>query len=250
MTAYHTLRYYAASGLGRVFSLMRFDTHYGFTFGFWEPNLSEFLVSRITPQTRFYDLGTNIGYFSLLAASRGAEVIGVEASPQMAATARANLKGAGFGGEIHNVALAAEEGELILYDRSGPTNTGSRTINEIQGAVVHAKVPASPLRKFVELDPAADNVFKIDIEGAEGPVLEELAEWLAEFPSAKATIVVELLEEGESIIERFEAAGCKTSFLRNDYTRDAYVETPAGFELTGSDEPRPAPPYETVFTRG
>ncbi|MEO1222402.1 MAG: methyltransferase domain-containing protein, partial [Pseudomonadota bacterium] len=148
MTAYHTLRYYAASGLGRVFSSMRFDTHYGFTiggnprdmvsryiftFGFWEPNLSEFLVSRITPQTRFYDLGTNIGYFSLLAASRGADVIGVEASPQMAATARANLKGAGFDGEIHNIALAAEEGELILYDRSGPTNTGSRTINETQG---------------------------------------------------------------------------------------------------------------------
>ena len=265
MTPYRKFRYYAASALGRVFPALRFGTHYGFriggnprdmvsryifTFGFWEPNLSEFLISRITPQTKFYDLGTNIGYFSLLAASRGAEVVGVEAAPQMAATAKANLEGAHFAGTIHNVALAAEEGELILYDRSGPTNTGSRTINKTKDAVIHAKVPATPLRKLVKLDPAADNVFKIDIEGAEGPILEELADWLAEFPSATATIVVELLNEDQSIIERFKAAGCKVAFLRNDYSLAAYLEKPNGFELTSADEPRPAEPYETVFTRG
>ncbi|KEO90329.1 hypothetical protein EH31_09575 [Erythrobacter longus] len=244
---------------------MRFGTHYGFpiggntrdmvsryifTFGYWEPNLSEFLASRITPQTKFYDLGTNIGYFSLLAASRGADVVGFEASPQMAATAKANLEKAGLRGMIHNVALAAEVGELTLYDRSGPTNTGSRTINKPENAVIHAKVPAAPLRNLVELDPKADNVFKIDIEGAEGPVLDELADWLLTHPEATATIVVELLEEEESILERFKAARCEVAFLRNDYSRDAYLEKPNGFELTKADEPRPAHPYETVFIRG
>jgi hypothetical protein len=80
--------------------------------------------------------------------------------------------------------------------------------------------------------------------------LEELADWLTEFPQAKVTIVVELLEEDESIVERFQAAGCEPAFLRNDYSREAYGEKPGDFELISADAPRPKRPYETVFMRG
>jgi hypothetical protein len=39
-------------------------------FGLWEPNLSAWIESRLSPGDVFIDVGANIGYFTLLAANR------------------------------------------------------------------------------------------------------------------------------------------------------------------------------------
>lgn len=259
------LRFYLAGILGRIFPVIRMQTQYGFSirgntrdmvsryifmFGFWEPGLSAFIQANIGPKTHFYDLGTNIGFFSLLAASRGAKVHGFEAAPELAALCRKNVADAGLSAEIHNVAVAREVGELTLYDRSGPTNSGTRTIIPTGGARVHATVKAAPLRSIVNLDPEADNFFKIDIEGAELPVLEELAAWMQEYPSAKVTIVVELTRLSPELSAAFTAAGCDIFFLKNDYSLASYADTQHDYELIPLGEPAPDGPYETVLRRG
>lgn len=193
------LRYYLAGIIGRLIPALEMRTRFAFkisgntrdmvaryifTFGLWEPNLSAFVVSRVGPHTHFYDLGTNIGFFSLLAASLGAKVSGFDASPEMAAACKKNLDRAGYSACVHNVAIAAEHGELVLYDRAGPTNTGSRTVIKTADAKIHARVKAAPLTSMVELEPAHYNFFKVDIEGAEKPVLEEILQWMIIHPEA------------------------------------------------------------------
>ena len=256
-------RYYAASLLGRVRATSRLTTRHGFavrgnardmvsryiyTFGTWEPNLTAFVQERVGPGTQFYDCGTNIGYFSLLAAHLGAKVTGFEASPEMARLAQANLRAAGFAGEVHNVALAAEEGELALHDVSGATNTGSRSVVKT-GGTVHAVVRAAPLLSLVQLDPAAELFFKIDIEGAEGPVLAELLSWMAAHPSARMTIVAEVLDGAADTVRAFADLGCEVAYLPNRYAFAAYLHGETEARLVPMAEGEPEKPFETVIWR-
>lgn len=260
MIAYK-LRFNLASLLGRLFATSRLQTVHGFslrgnardmvsryifTFGTWEPCLTQLVLDNVGPQTRFYDLGTNVGYFSLLSASQGAQVTGIEASPDMAKLAQANLRNAGYQGEVIQAAVAAEEGELLLYERSGATNTGSRTIMPT-GGTIHASVRAAPLLHLVDLDPAVENVFKIDIEGAEAPVLEDLLEWLHQHHEARLMIMVETNDEGLLIAERFADSGCTVSFIRNDYSKEAYANFDGSYELIKLGETKPDGPCETVI---
>lgn len=258
------VRFYVAGLLGRIVQQSEMRTRYGFkisgntrdmvgryifTFGRWEPGLSAFVSSRVRQDTHFYDLGTNIGFFSLLAASFGAKVNGFDASPEMAAVCRKNAENAGFTATIHNVAIAPERGELILYDRSGPTNTGSRTIIASDSAKIHARVPAAPLTSIVTLDPDAYNFFKIDIEGAERPVLDELAGWMASHPEARVTIVAEIDSDIDAALAPFISIGCTVKFLLNDYSFDAYRQTNDSFKLVESDERVAGYRYEAVIER-
>lgn len=257
-------RFYLAGILGRLFKAREMQTDYGFrisgntrdmvgryiyTFGKWEPSLSAFVRSRVDSNTHFHDLGTNIGYFSLLAASLGAKVNGFDASPEMAAACQRNLDRAGLPGRVQNVAIAAEHGELILYDRSGPTNTGSRSVIKTENAKVHAKVKAAPLNALIELDPSAYNFFKIDIEGAERPVLDEVLAWLIKNPDAPATIVAEIHHGADEIAAQFIEAGCTVKFMLNDYSFDAYRNATDGFTLVDRNQRKPGYQYETVIER-
>lgn len=257
----HEIRFRAAKLLGRLFATSRVRSRYGFSlrgnvrdmvtryiyaYGMWEPCLTAFLTDRLGPQTQFYDLGTNVGYFSLLAASRGAKVTGIEASPEMARLAQYNLSQAGFAGEIINAAVAPKEGELLLYENFGATNTGSRTTIPIDGDV-HAKVRGAPLLRLVELDETADIICKIDIEGAEIPVLEELLDWLGKHPASRMTIIAEIQPCNSCIVPKFIDAGCVVSYLRNDYSRKAYVDFDGTYELVPNGAERPPEPYETVI---
>ncbi|WP_234421054.1 FkbM family methyltransferase [Erythrobacter sp. EC-HK427] len=263
MLPFWKARYYVASLLGRVRATSRLTTRHGFalhgnardmvsryiyTFGTWEPNLTALVKARVGLDTQFYDCGTNIGYFSVLAANLGARVTGFEASPEMAQLAQANLRAAGFAGVVHNVALAAEEGELALHDVSGATNTGSRSVVKTSGAV-HAVVRAAPLLSLVQLDPAAELFFKIDIEGAEGPVLAELLSWMAAHPLARVTIVAEVLDGAADTVRAFADLGCEVAYLPNSYAFAAYLHGEQEARLVPMAEGEPEKPFETVIWR-
>src|ERR1019366_3290126 len=55
---------------------------YIYYFGIWEPNLTRWIQERLSPDDTFIDVGANIGYYSLLAAKLGSQVVAIEAAPR------------------------------------------------------------------------------------------------------------------------------------------------------------------------
>ncbi len=155
--------------------------HAIYYFGCWEPNLTAVITGSLRPGDVFVDAGANAGYFSLLAAHLGADVVAIEAAPPIAARLRANLaRNPQLARRIRVVeaALAPEPGELELYlapdSNRGATTTSAARARE-GGYAEAATVPALPLSQILSPDERARLAFlKLDIEGADIPVLARL----------------------------------------------------------------------------
>jgi FkbM family methyltransferase len=150
-----------------------------FHFGVWEPHISALIRSRLRPGDFFCDVGAHIGYHSLLgAASVGnfGRVVAIEPSPSVFSRLVRNL-------ELNNainirpvrVAVTGEAGTLSLY-RGGPRNTAmASTVRDYGFGRECDDVIALPLADILSADERARMRFlKIDVEGAELPILDEL----------------------------------------------------------------------------
>ncbi|MFD1697045.1 FkbM family methyltransferase [Roseibium aestuarii] len=136
------------------------------------------LAAHLSTGTCFVDVGANIGSYSLFAASRGAEVLAVEANPETAAKLRFNAAANGFSGVIRiaETAVGAEAGELDLW--SEPSNCGFATLvpdlttGEWAGDWRPTRVPVRPLADVVvQAGLTRIDVMKVDVEGFEDRVL-------------------------------------------------------------------------------
>ncbi len=75
----------------------------------------------------FYDIGANIGVYSLLAAKRGCVVVAFEPHPGSAAGLRGNVAASGLDVRIEEVALSSVSAVQKFYVRSGrPGSSGSQ----------------------------------------------------------------------------------------------------------------------------
>lgn len=88
--------------------------------GIWEPYESALLLDFLTPGDVFVDVGANIGYFSLLAASRvgpGGAVFAFEPDPDNFRLLGESLALNGLQARVHasRAGLAAADGEALLY---------------------------------------------------------------------------------------------------------------------------------------
>ncbi len=123
-----------------------------------------------------FDLGANIG-MSILFFKRlfpEARIIAFEPDPRTFEVLQSNVQANGWKNvELHPLALAGREGEIDFF-----TDTGNRSslVASVYGhrvsGTVKQRVKAAPLSKF--LGQPADFV-KIDIEGSEAEVFQELA---------------------------------------------------------------------------
>lgn len=208
-----------------------------FVFGVWEPNLTRFIQGRIRPGDTFIDVGANIGYFSVLASrlvGLEGKVVSIEASPSIFETLNEHLRL----NKAHNVrainaAAAAEPGTLSIYQ--GPENNlGATSTLASRGQSLEAKVIADRLSALVGDDLLRARLIKIDVEGAEPPILLDLLS-IADSLSPDLEIVVEITPAElsqfgitvEEIFARFKAAGFNAYLLENFYFDDAYIERPS-----------------------
>lgn len=144
--------------------------------GRYEPEVSAVVRSLLRPGATFIDVGANIGWFSLLAASvvgPGGRVIAVEPNPLNVSLLRQSAKENGFDNiEVFNVALGDRPGAVALE-----TDGSNGRIIPIDGppaAPLEASfvVPAFSLDDLLAASmPAAVDVVKMDVEGAEPMVL-------------------------------------------------------------------------------
>lgn len=125
---------------------------------------------------RWVDAGANIGGFSLLCALRGASSVGYEPEPNNAAIAQENLRRNGFPSKVIQAAIVPDsyKGETIkLWLHQTPYGLWRHTIHKRKPQTEAVIVP------IVRISDAIKDIdcVKLDIEGAELNILEEIQDW-------------------------------------------------------------------------
>jgi FkbM family methyltransferase len=185
--------------------------HPGFVLGTSEPSLQEALVELLGPGDVFYDLGANVGFFTLLAARlvgpQGA-VVAFEPDPRNAQTLRSNVAANG----LANVAVlqqavsdTAGRRRLAIAESTASRFADSTTDQET------TFVDVVSLNDFAR-DSAhrPPTVIKLDIEGAEVHALHGAEQLLARHRPA---IICEVHGTDTEVRRLLQAAGYRLRIL-------------------------------------
>lgn len=168
-------------------------------------------VDAIEPGAVVWDVGANIGTYSLLAAEAGGDVVAFEPGPQARGDLVANAKLNGLDDTINATpyALADYDGEGMLLPSD---RTGTRELQP------HGDTgDAVPVRAGDSLGVDAPDVVKIDVEGVEAEVIDGMTEALAN----ARYVIVEVHKHGPEVSEVREVlAGCGFETGVTDLTRE------------------------------
>lgn len=164
-----------------------------FLYGVWEPSISDWVVAHLTPGDVVVDIGANVGYFSLLAAScvgPSGAVIAFEPVPSIVAALEANLR--------LNDARQVRVQPVIASDTAGAAeifrgeagNLGMSTTEDAAGRTSEGIV-----RKVLAADAVEETIWsavrlvKVDTEGDDLRALRGLAPLLRDMTSGSAAVV-------------------------------------------------------------
>jgi FkbM family methyltransferase len=137
--------------------------------GMHEPEDMAFVLHYLRPGDVFYDVGANVGSYSMLAAVAGARVHAFEPSPGTASILRRNIDANRLDGRVvvHECALGSESGEAIM---SRETDTTNHILAEGEAAGCTDRVAVQTLDSI--FDDQFSSIVKIDVEGFESEVLK------------------------------------------------------------------------------
>jgi len=148
----------------------------------YEPHVTQTIRELLGPGFTFLDIGANIGYFSMLAASclkNTGKVIAFEPVEQNRELFNLSVQANNFQNiELHPYAVSDTEQTFAL--EIGGRNSNSRIISVEGGSVGKPQVTAVPLDNFLH-DLTALDVVKIDIEGAEPLALQGMRTLIEKF---------------------------------------------------------------------
>lgn len=252
--ARHDVPLIATTWFGARMNARLSDTiqRYLYFFGVWEPAITAYAATMLRPGDTVIDVGANIGYDTLLAAhcvGPAGRVFAIEASPSVHALLRCNLA-LNHVPQVTSyqmaVCAAACRVPVYLHD---PSNLGGTTIvpsvARDRSTTLEAMVDGKPLAEIVPRDALLNaRLIKIDVEGAEWPVVRGLIPYLAHL-SPRTEILVEvnaaaLRDHGTTAAEFlrvFETAGFRAFSLPNVYSVDSYLKPASATlePLTGSE---------------
>lgn len=137
------------------------------------------LLSSLEPTDVLHDVGAHVGFYSCFAGRIGADVVAFEPYPPNVERLRANLARNGVEAAVHELALSDERGEVGFDRPSADTPGWSRaaiTTDRTDGVTVPTD---GGDRLVADGVVPAPSVVKLDVEGAEGRVLEGYRETLA-----------------------------------------------------------------------
>lgn len=145
-------------------------------YGDCEPLTSNLITSLVKPSSTFVDIGANIGWFSLLAASRGAKVFAYEPEPGNVELLKRSVEKNGFkDADVSAVAIGDRDGTVPLW--LSEESAGWHSTVEQRGS----RMIEVPCRTLDSLFPTERlDLVKIDTEGAEPQVLAGAARLIAE----------------------------------------------------------------------
>jgi FkbM family methyltransferase len=201
-----------------------------FYFGVWEPDVSRVIEGMLAPGDVFVDIGAHVGYHTLLGshlvASSGS-VVAIEASTKTFKLLQRNLAlNDSSNVRAVNIAVADSAGKLDLYQPLA-RNIGSYTTLASRGGKYIEQVDALPLEAILrpeEIDRV--RLIKMDIEGAELPILRQIIARLSHYP-ANMDILVEASSQDnpgwQKFFEVLIASGFRAYAIANSYQLNWYL---------------------------
>ncbi len=144
-----------------------------FVYKCWEFPVTELLKAALHPSMCFFDVGANIGYYSVVAAARCERVYAFEPVPRLFDKLCENVElNSGVNISPHRIALAAHSRPAKFFVVNDCENQGLSSFHESAGAD-EITVEAQSLDDFVrEQCVKRIDVMKVDVEGAEEQVFQ------------------------------------------------------------------------------
>lgn len=220
------------ANFGAVFSGTTADVlqRYVYYFGCWEPHVEAVIADCLSPGDTFIDIGANIGYFTLFGASRvgpTGSVVAIEASASTFDRLRQNVERNGASRTVRLIHAAVADREVSVVLHRGPEdNSGMASILRESGEG-DEEIMAQPLGSLVsEQELESARLIKIDVEGAEGLVMEGMhgilpkllqCDFLVELNPALASVQVTL--------DAFRELGWRPYEILPGDSLDNYFET-------------------------
>ncbi|MFI6084606.1 FkbM family methyltransferase [Streptomyces sp. NPDC051217] len=207
---------------------------YLYMFGVWEPHMTRWLQGRLLPGDIFIDVGANIGYYSVLASQLvgdGGRAVAIEASPAFHQKLQQQVRL----NDCSNVravnGAVSDERKMLTFVLASSANMGANSIVPYDGPAESSfEIEALPLPEILTAaEIASARVIKIDVEGAEGPVVRGLAPLLDKLrPDAEITVEVtpdrmaQLGDSVEELLATMREHGFHVYRLANDYAPESY----------------------------
>lgn len=205
--------------------------------GYWEYWLTEYFAKNIKSGDTVLDIGANLGYYSILAADlvgSSGRVVAVEPNPYVFSLLSKSIAHNGFHGrtQLHNFALAAE-GETGSRNFFVPANEPKNGMilsrdadlasHKKKGEVFSIDLGHLQHSEFDRLD-----FIKIDVEGAELPILQSLKPLIERF---RPKIVCEVnFRRGYNYGDIQDALGESSELKYLDYSGNVKALTKAMVE--------------------
>jgi FkbM family methyltransferase len=225
---------------------------YVYFFGIWEPAITAYFIQALSPGDTVIDIGANVGYDTLLAShlvGPTGSVHAIEASPHVYHLLTENLALNDSANVTPHLAAVCDSVRTVPVFLHDACNLGGSTIvPSIAGrraVTLEANVSGRPLAAIVpEAVILGARLIKIDVEGAEWPVVLGFSDLLPHF-SSHTELLIEVSAEGladhgisiPTFLAMFRRAGFSPYAIGNRYTVDMYLETSAKppVPLTGED---------------
>jgi FkbM family methyltransferase len=190
--------------------------------GIGEPAVQGAVQKHLCPGMTFYDLGANIGFFSLMAARLvGPEgrVVSFEADPEIAARLRENLTYNKFTHAVVEEKAVWSEPTTVSFARADTNTSPDRGLGHVStgDSTVANTIPveAVSLDEFVLLHPDPD-FLKCDVEGAEVAVFQGAERLLRQ---KRPILLVEMhsAENHRALARKFSQLGYACSNLDENH---------------------------------
>lgn len=182
----------------------------------YEEHVAVAVRQNLRPENVFYDVGANIGVFSVIAESIGARAYAFEPEENNLLHLRRNVSNA------IDMAIGAKDG-TATFDRRGGAFSG-RISSEPVGK--HRTVAVRAIDSLVAEGWPVPHLIKIDVEGAEGEVLEGAIETLR---NHQPVVICELhgFSDGPKRARNvLESAGYEFRSIGGDHIICIHPETP------------------------
>lgn len=147
-----------------------------------EPVVSKKFLNLIDSETVFFDVGANVGFYTVLASSVCTDIHAFEMDPRLASIISDHFSGQnGDSADIHVVPAAVGEkgGEIISFSPSQTENLSTNAVvsdmSTYEWQHSHFQLQTLALDEYVETTSTQPDVIKIDVEGFEQSVLEGLS---------------------------------------------------------------------------
>lgn len=145
-----------------------------------EQQLLQTLLTNLNPDDTFLDIGANIGIHSILAANKikTGTIYAIEPHPQNYQTLTQNIKKTNNQNTIKPLNFGLTNRNTLLELTNSQTINGSAHITDTHSKTDTITIPAKNGDCLIEEHKITPNTIKIDVEGAEGLVIDGLSNTL------------------------------------------------------------------------